>query len=81
MKTFLQRRGAKIALAIASACIIGAAFAAPPGPTTIGEFYYYFDASGHVTGYRAIDCNGNYTSWGKTSTQYSNGYAICNPNN
>lgn len=81
MKTSLQRRSTKIALAIATACVIGAAVAAAPGPTARGDFYYYFDASGNTIGYRAIDCNGQYTAWGKTSTRYSNGYAFCDPVN
>lgn len=66
-------------LALAAALIIGTAAAAAPGPTAIGEFYYYFDAAGNTIGYRAIDCHGNYTAWGKTSTRYSNGYALCLP--
>ncbi|MEQ1514031.1 MAG: DUF6289 family protein [Lysobacteraceae bacterium] len=81
MKTQLQRRSAKIALAIATACVIGAAIAAAPGPTSNGEFYYYFDASGKTIGYRAINCNGSLVSWGKTSARYANGYAICDPVN
>ena len=48
MKTSIQRRVAKITLALATACVIGAAIAAAPGPTSIGEFYYYFDASGNT---------------------------------
>ena len=56
-----------------------AAIAAPPGPTSIGEFYYYFDAAGKVIGYRAIKCDGTFVSTGKTSTRYSNGYAFCDP--
>ncbi len=79
MKTSIQRRGAKIALALATACIIGAAIAAAPGPTSNGEFYYYLDAGGKTIGYRAINCNGTLTSWGKTSSRYSNGYALCLP--
>jgi hypothetical protein len=62
MKTSTLRYGKHIALAFAAACVIGAAIAAPPGPTSNGEFYYYFDVS-----------------WGKTSTRYSNGYALCLP--
>lgn len=81
MKTSIQRRVAKITLALATACVIGAAIAAAPGPTSIGEFYYYFDASGNTVGYRAINCNGVHVSWGKTSTRYSNGYAFCDPVN
>lgn len=81
MKTSFQRRSMKIALAIGAACVIGAAIAAAPGPTSIGEFYYYFDASGHTIGYRALKCDGTFVSWGKTSTRYSNGYAFCDPVN
>ncbi|MFZ5638209.1 MAG: DUF6289 family protein [Pseudomonadota bacterium] len=80
MKTSLMRRSTRIALAFGAALAIGAAVAAAPGPTSIGEFYYYFDAAGNTIGYRAIDCNGNYTAWGKTSARYSNGYALCLPN-
>ena len=79
MKLSIKRRGTRIALALAAACAIGAAVAAAPGPTHAGEFYYYFDATGKTIGYRAIDCNGNYTSWGKTSTRYSNGWMLCMP--
>ncbi len=80
MKPKIQRRSTKIALALGAAFAIGAAVAAAPGPTSRGEFYYYFNASGQVIGYRAIDCNGNTTGWGKTSTFYSNGYQLCLPN-
>ncbi len=79
MKTSIRRRAAKIVLALSAACVIGAAIAAAPGPTSIGEFYYYFDASGNTIGYRAINCNGVHVSWGKTSNRYSNGYAFCDP--
>lgn len=79
MKLSIKRRGTRIVLALAAACVIGAAVAAVPGPTHSGEFYYYFDASGKTIGYRAIDCYGNYTSWGKTSTFYSKGYMLCLP--
>lgn len=79
MKTSTLRYGKRIALAFAAACVIGAALAAPPGPTSNGEFYYYLDASGKTIGYRAIKCDGTFISWGKTSTRYSNGYALCLP--
>jgi hypothetical protein len=79
MKTSIMRRSTKIALAVGAAFVIGAAVAAAPGPTSPGEFYYYFNASGQVIGYRAIDCNGNPGGWGKTSTRYQNGYQLCLP--
>jgi Family of unknown function (DUF6289) len=79
MKTSIRRHGARIALALAAACVIGAAIAAAPGPTSNGEFYYYFDANGNTIGYRAINCNGTLAAWGKTSARYSNGYALCLP--
>jgi hypothetical protein len=79
MKTSIMRRSTKIALAFGAALAIGAAVAAAPGPTSIGEFYYYFDTAGKTIGYRAIDCNGNFAGWGKTSTRYANGYALCLP--
>lgn len=79
MKLFTHRR-ARVALALLTALAIGtaAAFAAP-GPTAAGEFYYYLDASGNVIGYRAIDCHGTPSGWGKTSTRYSNGWFVCDP--
>ncbi len=79
MKASIVRGRRPLLLALATALVIGAAAAAAPGPTAIGEFYYYFDAAGNTIGYRAIDCHGNYTAWGKTSTRYSNGYALCLP--
>ncbi len=79
MKTLVSRRVSRWTLALTTAFVIGAAIAAPPGPTSIGEFYYYFDAAGKVIGYRAIKCDGTFVSTGKTSTRYSNGYALCNP--
>ncbi|MBW8849225.1 MAG: hypothetical protein JF600_00465 [Xanthomonadales bacterium] len=79
MTLSIKRRGTRIALALAAACAIGAAVAAAPGPTHNGEFYYYFDTAGNTVGYRAINCDGTYVSWGKTSTRYSNGYMICDP--
>lgn len=79
MKLFTHRR-ARVALALLAALAIGSVAAfAPPGPTSAGEFYYYFDASGNVVGYRALDCHGVASGWGKTSARYSNGYAFCDP--
>lgn len=80
MKTSTQRRSTRIALALGAALAIGVAVAAAPGPTSPGEFYYYFNANGQVVGYRAIDCYGNASGWGKTSTRYENGYQLCLPN-
>lgn len=79
MKTSILRGRRPWLLALFASLALGTAFAANPGPTSIGEFYYYFDASGNTIGYRAIDCQGNLTAWGKTSARYSNGYAICLP--
>jgi hypothetical protein len=79
MKTSTLGYGKRIAFAFAASCVIGAAIAAPPGPTAIGEFYYYFDANGNNIGYRTIKCDGTRIGWGKTSTRYSNGYALCLP--
>ena len=75
----LARRFGKALFAALAALVVGAAIAAAPGPTAIGEFYYYFDASGNTVGYRAIQCDGSYIAWGKTSARYSNGYALCLP--
>lgn len=69
----------KTLLGMALAAVMGAAIAAAPGPTTRGEFYYYFDSTGKVIGYRAINCNGTLAGWGKTSNFYSNGYMLCLP--
>lgn len=75
----LARRLGRPLLAALAALAVGVAIAAAPGPTAIGEFYYYYDASGNQVGYRAIRCDGTYVAWGKTSTRYSNGYALCLP--
>ncbi|GEM_PF-726089 len=82
MNNTVFRRASRraLALAIATSFLIGIAVAAAPGPTSNGEFYYYFDAAGNTIGYRAINCNGIRTGWGKTSVRYSNGYALCLPN-
>lgn len=83
MKLEFSRRAPRRALALAAAStafLIGVAVAAAPGPTSNGEFYYYRDAAGKVIGYRAINCDGTYASWGKTSARYSNGYMLCDPN-
>lgn len=74
-----RRTFALVSAAIATGLAIGIAIAAAPGPTSNGEFYYYQDAAGKTIGYRAINCNGTYTSWGKTSARYANGYMICDP--
>jgi len=71
----------RAALAALTLLTIGIAIAAAPGPTARGEFYYYFNASGTVVGYRAIDCDGNKVGWGVTSNRYSNGWMICDPGN
>jgi Family of unknown function (DUF6289) len=81
MKTSIMRRSRKIALAFGAVLAIGTAIAAAPGPTSNGEFFYYFDSAGKTIGYRAIDCNGNFSGWGKTSTRYADGYMLCLPNN
>lgn len=57
----------------------GSVYAIVVGPTGPGPFYTYFDASGTVIGYRAIDCHGNKTGWGRTSGSYSDGVMICDP--
>lgn len=71
----------KIALAIglAASAIAATATAAYPGPDEIGEFYVYFDDSGNVVGRAAMDCEGNLTSSGRRTDNYSVGYAYCNP--
>ena len=79
MKSLHVRNMSTWATGMALAFMVGAAIAAAPGPTHRGDFYYYFDASGNTIGYRAIKCDGTYVSWGKTSSNYSNGYAICLP--
>jgi len=79
MKRSITRGRRPLLLALAAALVVGAAIAAPPGPTAIGDFYYYFDASGNTIGYRAIDCYGNYSAWGTTSNRYSVGHAYCVP--
>lgn len=57
----------------------GYALAAVAGPTGPGQFYYYYDSTGKVVGYQAIDCNGHYTSWGKFTKVYADGVFICDP--
>ncbi len=79
MKPLVSRCVSRGVVALITAFVIGTAMAAAPGPTSIGEFYYYFDAAGKVIGYRAIKCDGTLVSSGKTSARYSNGYALCNP--
>ncbi|TXH76503.1 MAG: hypothetical protein E6Q88_02555 [Lysobacteraceae bacterium] len=69
----------KTLIGLTLAAVMGAAVAAAPGPTTRGEFYYYLDNTGKVIGYRAINCNGTFVSWGKTSSLYSKGYMLCLP--
>lgn len=74
-----SRRTLTLVAAVATSFLIGIAVAAAPGPTSNGEFYYYKDAAGKTIGYRAINCDGTYVSWGKTSARYANGYMICDP--
>lgn len=65
-------------LALIATLVAGAAYAAV-GPTGPGQFYTYFDASGKVVGYQAIDCHGNRTAWGRFTKNYADGIMICDP--
>lgn len=71
----------KLALACITAAALYAtvAFARPPGPDQIGEFYFYFDEQGEVVGSASLDCDGVYSESGVRTNHYSNGFAICNP--
>jgi len=71
----------KIALTLGLCAAIAAtvAFARPPGPDEIGEFYVYFDASGQIVGEASMDCEGGLFEWGVRTSRYSVGHAFCNP--
>lgn len=69
----------RLAIGLTLAAIATAAFARPPGPDQLGEFYYYFDDSGQTVGTASIDCDGVYRESGVRTNRYSNGYAFCNP--
>ncbi|HEY1137328.1 MAG TPA: DUF6289 family protein [Xanthomonadaceae bacterium] len=71
-------RKTALAIGLVAAAVAGYAIAAI-GPTGPGQFYYYYDSTGNVVGYQAIDCHGNYSAWGKFTKHYADGYFICDP--
>jgi hypothetical protein len=71
-------RKTALILGLAAAAVAGYAIAAI-GPTGPGQFYYYYDSTGNAVGYQAIDCHGNYTSWGKFTKRYADGVFLCDP--
>ena len=71
-------RKTALILGLVAATVAGYAIAAI-GPTGPGQFYYYYDSTGNVVGYQAIDCHGNHSSWGKFTKNYADGYFICDP--
>lgn len=77
MTRYLKRNAWLIGLTAILAA--GSAYAIVVGPTGPGQFCTYFDGNGNVIGYRAIDCHGNKTGWGRTSGSYSDGVMICDP--
>lgn len=73
-KTRIALIGALTILAVGSAYAVIA-----PGPTGPGEFAYYLDENGGIVGYRAIDCQGKKTGWGRTSGSVETGVMLCEP--
>lgn len=71
-------RKTALVLGLVATAVAGYAIAAI-GPTGPGQFYYYYDSTGKVVGYQAIDCQGNYSSWGRFTKQYADGVFICDP--
>lgn len=71
-------RKTAFALGLLAAMVAGMAWAAA-GPTGPGQFYYYFDSTGRMVGYHAINCQGQHTSWGKFTRFYADGVFLCEP--
>jgi len=73
----MMRNKIVLALGLCAALAATVAFARPPGPDEIGEFYVYFDATGQVVGEASMDCDGTLHEWGVRTSRYSAGHAFC----